>query len=418
MTNLAPGGRSLSESRERHRARNTLVVAQVAMALVLLIGSGLMIRTFLAMRNVQPGFVYPEEILTLRVSIPSAQAKEPERAARMFYDMVQGVGSIAGVQSAALTNSATMDGSRNNDPIFVEDRPGEADKLPPLRRYKHISPGYFKTMGNPLVAGRDFQWTDVLEKRPVVMISENIAREYWGNPALAVGKRVRENPKGIWREVVGVAGNEQDDGVDRPAAKIVYWPYLKSDFWVNKVDVRRSLVFAIRSNRTGSSGLLKDVQAAVWAVNRDLPLANVRTLKEIQERSMARTSFTLVMLMIASAMALLLGLVGIYGVISYSITQRTREIGIRIALGASQEKVRGMFVKEGLLLAGIGLGCGVVIALPLTRLMTALLFEVTPLDPLTYAAVSGVLATSALLATYVPSRRAARVEPVEALRAE
>jgi predicted permease len=415
---LRAGSRTFSEGRERHRTQNALVVGQVALALVLLAGSGLMIRTFQALRQVQPGFTHPEQILSLRVSIPSAQVKEPERVARMFNDILDRISAIPGVASAGLSNSITMDGGNNNDPVWVEDKPDQQTQLPPMRRYKHISPRFFETMGNPILAGRDLTWTDVHELRPVVLVSENFAREYWNDPAAALGKRLRETTTGTWREIVGVVGNDHDDGAAQKPPPTVYWPLLKGNFWGDRVDVRRSLAIAVRSHRTGTESFLKEIQQAVWSVNSNLPIANVRTVREIYDRSMARTSFTLVMLAIAASMALLLGVVGIYGVISYSITRRTREIGIRIALGASQQNVRGMFVRQGLLLAGVGVALGVIAAVPLTRLMAALLFQISPLDPLTYGGVSIAIVLACLLATYLPARRATRVEPVEALRVE
>jgi predicted permease len=273
-------------------------------------------------------------------------------------------------------------------------------------------------MGNPLLAGRDMTWTDIQSKLPVVLVSENLAREFWGDPAAAIGKRVRENPKGTWREVIGVVGNERDDGVTQKAPSIVYWPILMTNFWDEKVSIRRGVAFAVRSDRTGSASFLKEVQRAVWAVNPDLPIASIRTVQEIYERSMARTSFTLTILGIAAGMALLLGVVGIYGVISYSVSQRTREIGIRMALGAQQQQVRQMFVRHGLVLTGIGVACGLTAAMALMRLMSSLLFEVSPIDPVTYGAVSIGLAAAALLASYLPARGATSIDPVDALRAE
>jgi predicted permease len=419
LTNaLRAGGRTFSDGRERHWTRSTLVVVQVALAMVLLIGAGLMIRTLYGLGQVQPGFVGAEQLLTFRVSIPQTQVKEPERVARMHNDFVEKLSAIPGVTSVSLTNSVTMDGIKNSDPVFVEERPSPVTKLPPLRRFKHIAPGFFQTMGNPLLAGRDFTWTDIHELRPVAIVSETFSREYWNSPAAALGKRIRESPKGIWREIVGVVGNERDNGVHEKAPAIAYWPILKRDFWTPGINVRSNLAVVIRSHRTGTESFLKDVREAIWSVNPNVPLANVRTVKTIYERSLARTSFTFVTLTAAATMALLLGLVGIYGVISYAVSQRTREIGIRIALGAPQENVRRMFILHGLLLTAVGVGSGIAIAVPLTRLMKALLYEVSPVDPLTYAGVGAVLALAASLATYVPAHRATRIDPVEALRSE
>ncbi|MGI8960724.1 MAG: ABC transporter permease [Bryobacteraceae bacterium] len=417
-TRLREGGRTSSEGRQRHRARSTLVVVQVALALVLLISSGLMIRTFQALKHVQPGFTGPDEILTFRVYIPEAQVPEPDRAARMYGEMVQRIAAVPGVRSVGLVNSITMDGENDNDPIFAEDRPGSEGRIPPLRRFKFISPGMFKTMGNPLLAGRDFTWTDIYEKRPVVLVSENFAREYWGKPAAAIGKRIHENPKAPWREIIGVAGNERDDGVDQKPPTMVYWPMLITNFWGQALVVQRGESFAVRSSRTNSSGFLAEIRRAVWSVNANVPIAGVRTVEQIYDKSMARTSFTLLMLAVAAAMALLLGIVGIYGVISYSVSRRTREIGIRMALGAQQASLRRMFVRHGLLLTSIGVVCGLAAAIAVTRLMSALLFQISPLDPVTYFAVPTVLVAAALLASYIPARRATVIDPIEALRVE
>ncbi len=415
---LRQGGRTVSEGRERHRARNSLVVVQVGLALVLLIGSGLMIRTVRALSHVQPGFTNPEQILTLHIAIPEAQAPKPEQVLQTYNNMLEKIAALPGVTSVGLANSITMDGNNDNDPIFASDHVYAESQIPPLRRFKFVSPGLLKTMGNPVLAGRDFTWTDVYGKRPVVLVSESLAQELWREPAAALGKQIRENPKGTWRQIIGVTGNDRDDGVDKKTPPTVYWPLLITNFWGEQVNIQRDLAFAIRSSRTGAANFLSEVRQAVWSVNPNLPIANVRTVKEIYDRSMARTSFTLVMLTMAAGMALLLGVVGIYGVISYAVSQRTREIGIRIALGAPQQSVRQMFVRQGLLLTGIGVGCGLAAALVLTRLMKALLFEVSTMDPLTYGAVSAVLVMAAMLASYLPARRATNIEPVEALRVE
>ena len=415
---LKEGGRTLSEGRERHRARSALVVSQVALALVLLICSGLMIRTFDALRKVQPGFVRPEEVLTLRISIPTAEIQDGEQAVRVHEQILRRIEQIPGIDSVGLSSSITMSGENSNDAIFVEDFPAPEGQIPPIRRFKWVAQNYFATMGNPILYGRDITWIDIYSHRPVAILTENLAREYWREPARAVGRRIRETPQGVWREVIGVVGNEHDDGVDQKATPTVYWPVIQEDWWGRRLSTTRTLSYAIRSRRVGTSAFLKEVQQAVWSINPNLPLANVRLLSDIHEESMARTSFTLVMLGIAGGVALLLGLVGIYGVISYSVSQRTREIGIRIALGARQEEVRGMFVRHGLLLTGVGVALGFGVAVALTRLMSSLLFGVSPTDPATFAAVSVILGAVALLASYLPARRASGVDPVEALRWE
>jgi predicted lysophospholipase L1 biosynthesis ABC-type transport system permease subunit len=261
-------------------------------------------------------------------------------------------------------------------------------------------------------------WTDVYEKRPVVIVAENLARELWGQPAAAIGKRIRERLNGPWREIVGVVGDVRDNGADQPAPSLVYWPLLMNDFAATPTMVQRGIAFAVRSNRAGSESLIHEMREAIWSVNANLPVASVRTLEEIYSRSMARTSFTLVMLAIAGGMALVLGLIGIYGVMSYTVSQRTREIGIRMALGARHPELRTMFIRHGLKLAGIGTIVGLMAAAALTRLMSSLLFEVRTLDPLTYAAVAAGLILAAFLASYIPARRTLRVNPVEALRSE
>jgi predicted permease len=311
-----------------------------------------------------------------------------------------------------------MEGFDSNDPIFVEDFPGPNGKIPPLRRYKWTDGSYFSVMGNRLVAGRPLDWTDSYNRLPVVVISESLAREYWKDPAKALGRRVRNSPENPWRTVVGVVGDERDDGVARPAPATVYWPLITEKFWTDPVHVQRSLTYVIRSERPKSPTLVRDVQQAVWSVNGSLPVANFRTMTDIMAQSMAQTSFALVMLGIAGGVALLLGVVGIYGVIAYVASQRTKEIGIRIALGAMTGDVTRLFLRQGLLLAGVGIAIGVVAAGLATRVMTALLYGVGALDPVTYVAVALGLSATALLASYVPAARAARVHPAVALRRE
>jgi predicted permease len=411
---LRGGGRTASQSRERHRARKTLVVVQVALALVLLVGAGLMIRTFLALRHVDPGFD-PHGALTLRLSIPDAQVKDPTAAIQLEQAIVEKIRAIPGVTSAGISTIIPTEPAGSLQ-VYARDK--TYDKVPPLRWTKFVSPGFLETIGTRLIVGRDFTWTDTLERRTVALVSENLARAFWGDPRLAIGKEIRENPSGLWREVVGVVQDVHDDGLQAKAPETAYYPLLMNNYNSRPVQVRRVAWYVVRSPRAGSQALLSEVQQAVWSLNPNLPLARVRTLDAIYNRSLARTSFTLVMLGIAGAMALLIGLVGIYGVLSYTVSQRRREIGIRMALGARDPQLARMFIGHGIALAAIGVVFGLAGSFAVTRVLSTLLFGVTAFDPLTLAGASLVLILAAGLASYGPALRAMSVDPVEALRSE
>jgi ABC-type antimicrobial peptide transport system permease subunit len=246
-----------------------------------------------------------------------------------------------------------------------------------------------------------------------------MARESWGSAEAAIGKRFREYDSMPWREVVGVVQDVRENGVMQAPPAMVYWPTLLHDvFGPGAFDATRSVTFAVRSNRAGMESLIAEAQQAVWSVNLNLPVASIRTMQDIYAQSLDRASFTLVMLGIAAAMALLLGIIGIYGVISYSVSQRIREIGIRLALGAQKSELRWMFVRSALVLTAIGVAIGLGAAAGLTQLMKSLLFGVSPIDPFTYFVIPLVLGISAAVASYLPAHRAADVDPVEALRAE
>ena len=265
-----------------------------------------MVRTILALKQVQPGFTDPGRLLTLHLSIPGAQVKESAMVVRQEQDIIDKAAAIPGASSVSMTTSTAMNGDGWHDPIYAETRVYSENQIPPLRHYKFVAPGSFQTMGNPLLAGRDLTWTDIVEVRPVVVVSENLAWELWGSPGGAIGKRVRENPKGTWREVVGVAGNTRDSGVSAPPESCVYWPLQMRGLWGEPVTTQRNVALVIRSPRAGSAAFLKEVQQAIWSVNPSLTIANIRTMKEIYDRSLERTSFTLVMLTIAASMAQLL----------------------------------------------------------------------------------------------------------------
>ncbi len=414
-TGLRGGGRSLTGSRERHRIRGLLVTVQVALALVLLVGSGLMIRTFQALHRVDPGFSGASELETVRIGIPNTQVSDPENVIRMEEAILRRMETIPGVARVGAINVLPLEGGSAN-PVYTADQPPAEGKLPPVRHFKSITPGYLSAMGSRLVAGRDLSWNEIYNKAPVALVSENMAREYWRDPRAAIGKRIR-SITGDWREVIGVVADLRDNGIDQAPPGVVYWPILQKNS-DGSANVVRSLAYVIRTPRAGSLSLRQEIQQAVAGVNPNLPLADVKTMESVYGRSLARASLALALLAIASGMSLLVGVVGIYGVISYTVSQRTREVGIRLALGAPLDGVTGLFVRHGLTLSGIGAICGVAAALALTRLMESMLFEVSPADPLTYAAASAALIVAAIFGSYLPARRAARVDPVDALRAE
>jgi predicted permease len=423
-TQLAPalrmGGRSAGTSPERHRTQNILLVGQVSLALVLLVTSGLMLRTFQEIRKVRPGFTSPERVQVFDLAIPKSQVEQPERLVRMWNDILERLAAIPGVSAAGMANSLPMDESRNQNPIIAEKANSGIGQIPPIRTFKFISPGFLAATGTRLIAGRDLAWTDIYERRSVVLISENLSRELWGSSTAAVGKRVHEMSDRIqWREVVGVVENVRDDGIQKQPPPTVYWPFAIANFnGAPALNVRRNAAFAVRGPGAGTEAFIKQVRQAVAVINPAAPVVRARTLREIYESSMAQTSFALVMLAIAGGMALVLGVIGVYGVIAHTVEQRRCEIGIRMALGAPAAEVKRMFLRRGLLLACVGITLGLAAAAAFSRLMSSLLFGVTPFDPATYGATATVLLVAAMAATYIPARRAALVDPMETLRGE
>jgi predicted permease len=314
--------RTATPGRQRLQARHVLIVVQVALALVLLVSAGLMIRTLHSLRTVDPGFSNPEQVQTVRISIPTTLVPDLDRLARLQRDLIERLGAIPGVSSVALTSAMHMEGLYTNwDVIASEGAAYGATEIPPMRIFKAVSPGFFSTTGTQMIAGRDYTWTDMEQMRRYVIVSENIARELWGTPENAIGKRLHTMLfSAPWQEVIGVVENVHDNGMHEPAPTIVYWPvHGESYYRAGQRSFLRAAVFVLRSERAGNDALLADVGRAVWSVNASLPLASPRTLKDLYERSLARTSFTLVMLATAAAMALLLGLVGIYGVVAYAV---------------------------------------------------------------------------------------------------
>ena len=418
ISDLRDGGRGVGDGRRGQGTRKALVMIQVALSVILLICSGLMIRTFRAMMNVSPGFTSPETVQTFGFYIPDTQIPDtsPELVIRMNQAIVQKIASIPSVSSVSIGRSVPMDNNSYNNPVFVQNRTYEVSEVPPARRFNFVAPGFFSTLGTRLLAGRDFTWTDTYEKRPVVIVSKSFAGEYWRRPQDALGQRIRVVRTDPWREIIGVSQDVHYDGVEKPSPSMVYWPLMMDHFAGHEQRLQRATVFVVRSQLAGAQSLMKAIQQQVSMVNPNVPLANSETLGDLYTQSMARTSFTLVTLCVSGGIALLLGTVGIYGVIAYSVSQRTREIGIRMALGAQRGAVVGAFVRQGMWLTVVGIALGLVIASATMRFMSAILYGVSADDPITYITITCAVVIAALLACYLPSRRAAEVDPVLALR--
>ncbi len=412
--------RGASATTEQLRAQNVLVVAQVGLALVLLIAAGLMTRSFVALRAVTPGFTHPELVQTVRILIPEALIREPERVVQIQADILQRMAAIPGVTAAGFASGLPLELEYHNGNVIAVEGKTPGDQIPPNRVTKRISPGLLAAQGTRLIAGRDFTWNDVFTQRRVAIVSENMARENWGEPRNALGKRLRNGNEGPWTEVVGVAENVHEDGVDRPAPPTVYF---RSGVVAGvgpggAVAIQRGITLAVRSNRAGTESLLREIAATIHAVNPGLAPAKMQTLQDIYRFSVARTAFALVLLGIAGAMALTLAIVGVYGVLAYAVAQRRREVGIRLALGAEPGMVKALFVRRALVLACCGGVIGLFSAAALSRWMSSVLFGVTPLDPVTYGASAAIILAAAITASYIPARRAASVDPNETLRSE
>jgi predicted permease len=410
LVTLEAGGRGGGIGGGRDRARSALVVAQVAMALVLLASSGLMLRSFQTLQRVDPGFDDPAEVLTFRVTIPETEVASGAEFAVALETLWRGLGEIPGVTAVGASTSVTMDGFGVASTMSTEDPPHPVQgEVAPVRRFKWVTGEYFSTMGNPVAAGRAIEWSDIHDAATVAMVTDDLVREFWGSASGALGKRLRFG-NGPWREIVGVAGNVHDLGVDDPATQVVYFPLDTSRF------VRMGVTYALRSGGGDPTSLLPNARQLVREVNPNVPLASVRTLDEIVADSMGRTTFTLIMIAIAATVALALGLIGIYGVLSYVVSQRRREIGVRMAVGAEGRHVRSMVVRQALTLVGAGVAIGLVATRVLTRLLASLLYGVEPTDLATLLSVTASLVLVALVACYLPAHQASKIDPMEALR--
>jgi predicted permease len=373
------------------------------------------------LRDVDPGFADAATVQTARVWIPQNVASAARQSVAMEHEIVDRIAALPGVSSVGLASHLPMAGREGTGggPIEVEGRPQAGAETPPSRRYKFVAPGYFGAMGTRLLAGRDLTWSDLDAGGHVAVISENLAREIAADPATALGLNIRGfGGQDDWRQVIGVVQNVHEYGLYEQPPSIVYWPVLMENMFGQPVIGVRDVAFVIRSERAGLASFAEEVRQAVWSVNGSLPVAVEGTMELFHAESLARTSFTLVLLAIAGGMALTLGVIGIYGVIAYVVSQRIREIGIRSALGAEPKELERMFLLHGLVLSGTGAAVGLVAAVALGRVMSSLLFGIGPMDPVAYLTALGVTVVAASLASYIPARRAATIDPMVTMKVE
>jgi predicted permease len=415
---IPSNARGASSGRDDSLTRNTLVVAQVALVLALVVSAALMGRSLQALLAVDAGFSRPGTVQTARTTIAPAVIPETDRFTVVQREILDRIAAIPGVSSAAIASAVPMDGRFNAGPLHVDAAVAPIDETAYSNRFKWVSPGYFATMGTRIVAGRDISWADIDDGGHVAVISERLAGQLSGDPAGAIGQRIRVTSEDAWREVVGVAQDVYEDGLYGNPPSTVYRPMRMDSFFNSDVFGQRDIAYVMRSDRAGTAALLDEVRERVWSVNGSIPVFAERTLRDLYADSLARTSFATAMLAIASALALTVGVVGIYGVMSHVVARRTPEIGIRSALGAEPRQLARMFLLHGLRLSGVGAVLGLVMAAALGRLMSSLLFGIEPLDLVAYAAAVGAMLFAAALASYLPARRAAKIDPMHTLRSE
>jgi predicted permease len=413
---LKAGGRAASGGRRGNRLHSLLVVAEIALALVLLVGAGLMIRSFAALGTVDPGFDDPRRVLTFRLALTHGEFPEEDQVIAAYEQILANIAAIPGVEHAGAAAGLTMEIRSNRNSILAEDVPAEERGSVLGGNYTAVAGDYFEASGIPLLAGRTISWQDARQRRPVGVVTERLAVHFWGSPQAALGKRIRHSGNDPWREIIGVVGDIRDRGLRQEPTPVAFWPVVVRDFLGFESWLRRDMAFAVRARTDDPMALLQQVREAVWTVDPDLPFAEIETLDSVVTRYLATTSFTLVMLVVSAAVAVVLGTIGIYGVIAYAVAQRHREIGIRIALGAAHGAIRSMVLKQGLLVGGAGVLVGLAGAVALARFLSAMVYDVGTLDPLTYAAAALLTGGVALLASYLPALRATRVDPVEAMR--
>jgi predicted permease len=392
------------------------VAVQVALALVLLVSSGLMVRSFWQLRGVDPGFD-SRGVLTLRLDLPDADYRDAPAVFRFIDQLLERVRALPGVVSAASVDSLPLGGSDSSTGYTFEDFPQPPGQVMSMIGDGFVSPGYFHALGIPVIAGRAFTRQDVDPAVKAVVVSHGLAEHLWpGKSPLGHRLALGASDKPDWRTIVGVVGDVRVRAMANQPEQRVYYPMLRVS-GTNEIQISHGFSLVVKSHGDPSR-LIGPIRESVRSLDPNLALSDVRPLRDLEARSIVRTTFTMLLLVIAAAVALLLGAVGIYGVISYVVGQRTREIGVRMALGARREEISRLVLREGLGIILAGVAVGLVAALAATRLMSSLLYGVSPTDPWTFAAVPLLLVAVALLATWAPAQRASSVEPLEAIRHE
>jgi putative ABC transport system permease protein len=409
---LKEGSRGSSAGFGRNRLHKTLVAFEVAAALVLLAGAGLLIKSFARLRDVNAGFD-AKNVLTATISLPRSRYPDAGSQLRFFQQAIERIEALPGVKAVGAINDLPLSGDKDSTTFTIEGQPLLPMGQQPNTEWRLVNKDYFKAMSIPIIKGRVFTQSDTSEAPAAIIINEEMAARYFPGED-PVGKRLVlnltiSNPSPIPREIVGVAGNARDLALDSETRPEVYAPFLQETV---------SYMALMVKTESDPASLAVAVRAEARAIDKDLPVSSIQTMEQVFAGSIAGRRFNMLLLGVFAAAALILAAVGIYGVMSYSVTERTRELGIRMALGASSGDILKLVVGQGMRLAAIGLGAGLVAALVLTRALSSLLYEVSATDPLTFAAISFALASVALMACYIPARRAAKVDPMVALRYE
>lgn len=411
---LKTTGRSNTGNRSRARMRNILVVSEIALCLTLLVGAGLLIRSFARLQHVNPGF-RTDHVLTMQLSLPESRYTGL-KVAQFYQRLLDRVRTLPGVQSAGISRYLPLSGADASLNFVMESRPPVAPTDQPRAKYRAVSPEYFTALGIPLIRGRYFDPSDGQDTAGVVLINEAMAKRHWPTED-PIGKRIRPGiEEHKWFNVVGVVGDVKHSGLDAPSNEEMYYHYLQAPVELMSF-LEGTMTLVVRTS--GDPGAMTAaIRNEVRAVDGDQPVFNVKTINDVVSGSIARPRFRTFLLSIFAALALILAAVGLYGLIAYSVTQRTNELGVRSALGAQPGEILAMVLGEGARLAAIGITLGIILALMATRLLSKLLFGIDSLDPITFAVTITLTAFVSLFATYVPARRAAKLDPIAALRHE